>query len=155
MSIYIPPNHVRGKTLDVRRKTKDTTSYPLHLMFYIFIVIFLTSHLSPLTLSWAEEKRVVNEEMGIMVATITEEYRQDLNLENSNGVIVLGVLPGGPADEGGIHPGDVILGISGLAINNIEEYEKALEKLKGRMDFNIMVRNRDGLFSFIQIINRE
>lgn len=137
--------------LDVRRKA----SRFLLLLFYFLFILLLTFHVPRLTLIWAEEKRVVNEEIGILVAAITEDYKQDLNLDNTNGVIVLGVLPGGPADEGGIHPGDVILGISGLAINNIEEYEKALEKLKGRMDFNIMVRNRDGLFSFIQIINRE
>ena len=102
---------------------------------------------------WAEQGRVVNEEMGIMVATITEEYKQDLNLDNANGVIVLGVLPGGPADEGGIHPGDIILGIADIAINNLDEYEDAIKKLKGRMDFNIMIRTRDGSFSFIQIIS--
>ena len=102
---------------------------------------------------WAEQGRVVNEEMGFMVATITEEYKQDLNLDNANGVIVLGVLPGGPADEGGIHPGDIILGIADIAINNLDEYEDAIKKLKGRMDFNIMIRTRDGSFSFIQIIS--
>lgn len=102
-----------------------------------------------------DERRVVNEEIGILVATITEVYKQDLNLENANGVIVLGVLPGGPADEGGIHPGDVILGIADLAVNDIEDYEEALNRIKGKMDFNIMIRNRDGMFSFIQIVSRE
>ena len=122
------------------------------MMIYIFFILTILSQ-SSLSLSWAEQGRVVNEEMGIMVSTITEEYKQDLNLDNANGVIVLGVLPGGPADEGGIHPGDIILGIADIAINNLDEYEDAIKKLKGRMDFNIMIRTRDGSFSFIQIIS--
>ncbi|MEK7279954.1 MAG: PDZ domain-containing protein [Nitrospirota bacterium] len=122
------------------------------MMIYIFFILTILSQ-SSLSLSLAEQGRVVNEEMGIMVATITEEYKQDLNLDNANGVIVLGVLPGGPADEGGIHPGDIILGIADIAINNLDEYEDAIKKLKGRMDFNIMIRTRDGSFSFIQIIS--
>lgn len=117
------------------------------------LVLALALTLSLAFFCWAEQGRVVNEEMGIMVATITEEYKQDLNLDNANGVIVLGVLPGGPADEGGIHPGDIILGIADIAINNLDEYEDAIKKLKGRMDFNIMIRTRDGSFSFIQIIS--
>lgn len=144
MNRYITP---RREKRDDRRQKRDSR----FLFFFCLLSVFccLSS-----VVSWADEKRVVNEEMGIMVATITEEYKQDLNLDNANGVIVLGVLPGGPADEGGIHPGDVILGIAGFDINNIEEYEAALKKLKGKMDFNIMVRGRDGLFSFIQIISR-
>ena len=121
----------------------------------VFLIPVLVSALTLVSafFGWAEQGRVVNEEMGIMVSTITEEYKQDLNLDNANGVIVLGVLPGGPADEGGIHPGDIILGIADIAINNLDEYEDAIEKLKGRMDFNIMIRTRDGSFSFIQIIS--
>lgn len=121
---------------------------------WLLYSVFLLSLFLPL-IGRAEQGRVVNEEMGLMVASITEEYRQDLNLENSNGVIVLGVLPGGPADQGGIHPGDIILGIADAAINNLDEYEEAIKKLKGRMDFNIMIRTRDGSFSFIQIISHE
>ncbi len=122
--------------------------------YWLLYSVFLLSLFLPL-IGWAEERRVVNEEIGILVATITEVYKQDLNLDNANGVIVLGVLPGGPADQGGIHPGDIILGIADIVINNLDEYEAAIGKLKGRVDFNIMIRTRDGSFSFIQIISHE
>ncbi len=125
----------------------------LRLRVFLIPVLASALTLASAFFGWAEQGRVVNEELGIMVATITEEYKQDLNLDNANGVIVLGVLPGGPADEGGIHPGDIILGIADIAINNLDDYEDAIKKLKGRMDFNIMIRTRDGSFSFIQIIS--
>lgn len=126
----------------------------LRLRVFLIPVLASALTLASAFFGWAEQGRVVNEEIGLLVAAITEEYKQDLNLNNANGVIVLGVLPGGPADEGGIHPGDVILGIAGMEINNIKEYEDAIERLKGRADFNLMIRTRDGYFSFIQIIPR-
>ncbi len=142
-----------GMNISINSRDKGSAyNVQVKMMIYIFFILTILSQ-SSLSLSLAEQGRVVNEEMGIMVATITEEYKQDLNLDNANGVIVLGVLPGGPADEGGIHPGDIILGIADIAINNLDEYEDAIKKLKGRMDFNIMIRTRDGSFSFIQIIS--
>jgi S1-C subfamily serine protease len=144
-----------GMNISIISRDKGSAyNVQVKMMIYIFFILTILSQ-SSLSLSLAEQGRVVNEEMGIMVATITEEYKQDLNLDNANGVIVLGVLPGGPADEGGIHPGDIILGIADIAINNLDEYEDAIKKLKGRMDFNIMIRTRDGSFSFIQIISHE
>jgi S1-C subfamily serine protease len=144
-----------GMNISIISRDKGSAyNVQVKMMIYIFFILTVLSQ-SSLSLSWAEQGRVVNEEMGIMVATITEEYKEDLNLDNANGVIVLGVLPGGPADEGGIHPGDIILGIADIAINNLDEYEEAIKKLKGRMDFNIMIRTRDGSFSFIQIISHD
>lgn len=139
----------------MRDQRSDNGCHPVFCSLVSIFCILSTLLVFPSIGIGEDEKRVVNEEIGILVATITEVYKQDLNIENTNGVVVLGVLPGGPADEGGIHPGDVILGIADLVVNNIEDYEEALKKLKGKMDFNIMVRNRDGLFSFIQIVNRE
>ena len=151
MNVSIP----NKKRLRLRLRLRKDQMEGEQVRFKKFLTLTLTFFLASAFSGWAEQSRVVNEEMGIMVATITEEYKQDLNLDNANGVIVLGVLPGGPADQGGIHPGDIILGIADIAINNLDEYEDAIKKLKGRMDFNIMIRTRDGSFSFIQIISHE
>jgi S1-C subfamily serine protease len=121
--------------------------FTLCLLFFFFSLQAIESN--------AAEKKVTNKEIGIQVSTITEEYMQYLKLDNTKGVIVLGVLPGSPADNGGMHPGDVILGIAEFPISNIEEYEEAVKKLEGRGDFSIMIRDREGPFSYIQIIKHE
>ncbi|MDH5750712.1 MAG: S1C family serine protease [Rhodospirillales bacterium] len=40
----------------------------------------------------------------------------------SGRVVVISVSPGGPADEAGIHPADVILGVAGRRVNSLEEF---------------------------------
>ncbi len=49
------------------------------------------------------------------------------------GVVVTYVAPGGPAEQGQIARGDVIFEIDGIAIWNVEDYQKNIEKVQDRM----------------------
>jgi serine protease Do len=68
---------------------------------------------------------------GIDVQDLTDENSRNLQLENKEGVLVTKVDPGSAADDAGLNPGDVILGINRQKIKNISDYQKATKGLKG------------------------
>jgi serine protease DegQ len=49
--------------------------------------------------------------IGVEVQSITQGLADSFNLEESKGVIIAGVLRGGPADKAGVKPGDVLLAV--------------------------------------------
>ena len=51
--------------------------------------------------------------IGAQVADLTEQVAERLGLEEQGGVYVAGVVPGGPAERGGVREGDVVLTVNG------------------------------------------
>jgi C-terminal processing protease CtpA/Prc len=49
---------------------------------------------------------------------------------NAKGLLLSGVIGGGPAEQAGLHKGDIIVEIAGQTIANIYDYTYALELLK-------------------------
>jgi S1-C subfamily serine protease len=63
---------------------------------------------------------------GLVPAPITPQIAQRLGLDSTEGVIVGGVAPGGPADRAGLAPGDVITAVDGEATATPEDFLSAL-----------------------------
>jgi serine protease Do len=63
--------------------------------------------------------RLHRSEIGMNVQTITPDLASGLKLARNSGVIVSDVVPGGPADEAGLQPGDVILSLDGAAMDSL------------------------------------
>jgi serine protease DegQ len=61
---------------------------------------------------------VVRGWVGVEVQDITPELATSFNLGRSSGVIIAGVLRGGPADRAGIKPGDILLEIDGKKVGD-------------------------------------
>jgi S1-C subfamily serine protease len=66
---------------------------------------------------------------GIQPAALTPQVGDLLDVEPDSGVVVLEVVPGGPAAQAGIQPGDVIVSIEGEAVRSVEDF---LAKLRPR-----------------------
>ena len=56
--------------------------------------------------------------LGIEAQDLTPELAESFRLEDTHGMLIAGVLRGGPADVAGIEPGDVIESIDGQQIDN-------------------------------------
>jgi serine protease DegS len=59
--------------------------------------------------------------LGVEVQDITEELAESFDMKTTDGVLVAGVLRGGPADYAGLKPGDVITAISGERVNDTRD----------------------------------
>ncbi len=65
-----------------------------------------------------EHGRVSRGWLGIEVQDVTPELAESFNLDTERGVIIAGVLPGGPAEEAGLVAGDVITHVNEAEISN-------------------------------------
>jgi serine protease Do len=92
-----------------------------------------------------------NREWGFTVREITEELARDLNLLTVSGVIVSGVKPGSFAAEAGLRPGDQVIGMDDLEIEDLEHwsqlYQQALEEERQRV--LITVRRGPAQYFFV------
>ena len=61
-------------------------------------------------------------------------------MQTEGGVLLSGVRAGGPADQGGIKGGDVIVGFDGVKIDNIYDYTYALRSRKPGQSVRIMIK---------------
>lgn len=71
--------------------------------------------------SLIEEGRVVRGWLGVTIQPIDPQLAQAMGLEETRGALVGDVLPDTPADEAGVQPGDVIIGMNGTDIEDFQE----------------------------------
>jgi len=66
------------------------------------------------------------------------------NYESTEGgVLIEDVSPGGAAEKGGLKAKDVIVGIAGKPIKDIEAYMKAMQGQKAGVEIEITVQRND------------
>jgi len=59
--------------------------------------------------------------VGLQPVRVPESIARTLQLSRSGGAIVVGVEPGSPADRGGVMIGDVLVGIDGTPVSDVED----------------------------------
>jgi len=68
--------------------------------------------------------------VGIEVQDMTPELAESFNLKSAEGALIAGVLKGGPADAGGIRPGDILLSVNGNKVSNSSSLLNLIAALK-------------------------
>jgi serine protease DegQ len=68
--------------------------------------------------------------VGIEVQDMTPELAESFNLKNAEGALIAGVLKGGPADAGGIRPGDILLAVNGSKVSDSAALLNLIAELK-------------------------
>ncbi len=68
--------------------------------------------------------------LGIEVQNLTREWAQQFGYQPGDGVIVSRVVPGGPADEAGIEPGDLIRSVNRQPVASTGDFGKAITEAK-------------------------
>jgi serine protease Do len=60
--------------------------------------------------------------LGVSIQTVTAQLAKALSLEGSpRGALVADVVPGSPAHEAGLEPGDIVIGFDGEPIGSVDE----------------------------------
>ncbi len=87
----------------------------------------------PVTLGELKEHSIISEQAvrqcGISFARMTDALAQRLGLNDSNGLLVLRVIPGCPAFEGGLRFGDVLLEVEGNKVYNEADFYRLYSRL--------------------------
>ena len=80
----------------------------------------------PVVQSLINEGRVVRPWLGVSAATVTPTIQQYYQLSVDEGVLIVSVISGGPADEAGLRAGDVIVKIDSEDISASAELTTAI-----------------------------
>lgn len=67
--------------------------------------------------------------IGLTPGQLTPQIAERLGIRDSNGVLVMSIADGGPADDAGIEPGDVLLALEGKELSAPEDLLAALRGL--------------------------
>jgi Do/DeqQ family serine protease len=90
--------------------------------------------------------------IGMDVGDITPELAERFGISDREGVVVLRVSQGSPADDEGIRPGDVVKAVNRVRIRDKRDYEREMSKFKkGDMVALEMKRGERRYFAFIKI----
>jgi len=76
------------------------------------------------------EGRVTRGWIGVEPGELSPELARTFGLQATQGVIITGVLQGGPAASAGIRPGDVIVQVNGKPTHNVAQLLTAVAALK-------------------------
>ena len=68
--------------------------------------------------------------IGVAPRDLTPEMAETFNLRASQGVLITGVLQGGPASDGGLRPGDVVTKVAQTPVANTAQLLNAVASLK-------------------------
>ncbi|NDJ16334.1 HhoA/HhoB/HtrA family serine endopeptidase [Myxacorys almedinensis] len=88
--------------------------------------------------------------IGVQMTELTPELRSQINQSNlgfqvkqTEGIVVLKVLPNSPAAQAGLRPGDVIASVNGAAIENTKQVQQQVDATGINNSMQITV-NRNG-----------
>jgi len=83
--------------------------------------------------------------LGMTLRDLTPSMAQRLDLPaGSTGALVTEVEPGEPAEKAQLRQGDVIVSVNGETINNVDDFEQAIEKVRGDGVARLRVLNAQG-----------
>ena len=80
--------------------------------------------------------------VGVEVQDLTPELAESFNLSQTEGALIAGVLKGGPADAGGVRPGDILLAVNGQKVSNSASLLNLIADLKPGTDARLTVSRK-------------
>jgi serine protease Do len=81
------------------------------------------------------------------VSTLTSELARRFNLSEDEGVVVVSVEQGGPADKADVQEGDLILEIDHKPIKTLEDYQSKIERMEKGDTIPLLVKRRRGFLA--------
>src|SRR5262245_6585339 len=78
--------------------------------------------------------------LGVKLGPVSDEVQEELKLESQDGIVVLELIPGSPAEKAGLQKMDVIRKVDGKDITDVEDFVTVMEKSKPdqQVQFSVM-----------------
>ncbi|WP_127522962.1 Do family serine endopeptidase [Mesorhizobium sp. Z1-4] len=64
--------------------------------------------------------------LGVRIQPVSADVAESLGLDRARGVLIAGVVKGGPVDDGSIQPGDVILKFNGRNVDEVRDLRRVV-----------------------------
>jgi serine protease Do len=94
--------------------------------------------------------------LGVNIREMDQALANELNIDQTNGVYVAGVVEGGAADEADIKTGDIIVGIEGIDINTSPELLENIGQYRPGETVNIrLIRDGSEILIPVELKNSE
>ncbi len=91
--------------------------------------------------------------LGARFENMNAELARELGVPTSTkGVVVVQVVPRGPAAEAGIQPGDIVLELNGEPVRSVKEFSSKLEKVSGEVLLRVRRPNPKGEDVYLGLI---
>lgn len=81
--------------------------------------------------------------LGVMIQEITPDLADSFNLTDERGALIANVVPGGPADKGGLKRGDIVLQFNDTKINESVDLPRITADMPPGTS-SVLTVNRDG-----------
>lgn len=82
--------------------------------------------------------------MGVQIADINQEIKEQNKLPNLKGVYLAKVIEGGSAEKAGLKDGEVILKIGNKEVNSVASLQEEIGKRRPGDKVNMTIRKKDG-----------
>ncbi len=93
--------------------------------------------------------------IGVEVQDITPELANSFQLENASGALISALLKGGPAQQAGVHAGDILVGVEGHPIGDSRDMLNQVAALKPGQTAQLeVIRNHRPLKFYVRIGRR-
>jgi len=96
-------------------------------------------------------------QLGLALAPLSPDMRGQLDVpDGTRGAVVRGVQPGSPADQAGLQPGDVIVGVGTRSVDGPADAARAIRQEMNNADHAValrVIRNGQAVFVGIQTNN--
>ncbi|MCG6944973.1 MAG: DegQ family serine endoprotease [Deltaproteobacteria bacterium] len=83
---------------------------------------------------------------GLQLHDLNPQIAHQLGLKDEQGVVVVGVEPGSPADEAGIQQGDVIVEMDRHSVHSVNDIKENIDKSKDKDHVLLLVQRDNGTF---------
>ncbi len=99
-----------------------------------------------------KKPRYEGENLGLSLRDLTPAEKARLGVE---GVLVVGVVPGSPADHSGLRPGDIIMRVNNRKIDSVGEFQRVMDSLREMGKEKALLLVRRGASNLYLVLNLE
>lgn len=93
----------------------------------------------PIVVALREDGRVARGWLGVNIQEITEEIAESLDIDETEGALIAGVMPGGPAEAAGLETGDVILEFDDAEVERVKDLPRLVAATKANKTVTVRV----------------
>ncbi len=111
-----PLFNMKGEVVGINSQIYSRTGGYMGLSFAIPIDVAMN-----ISNQLRENGKVSRGKLGVEIQELNQDLAKSFGMKEANGALVASVEKGGPADQAGIRPGDVIIGFNGKDVNSSTE----------------------------------